>query len=1195
MRKCKTTMLNSLGDKSSLFNKVSEEEYNQMLDEEGNEPLEGDVLFSISSRGKKKYRNDSERYALVKNLEIKKQDLLDIGDNIGAKKLEGLIDNVKKQMYIINEKWGEYRKMKGVDKQSIYEDIQQKVEDLDKVLLSENLDLMLENGRKVISRLRDKIQNLNVLTKNEEGLRTIRDELKMWQDVATNFFTEQDLLEDVDNPFLKQIQEVENEANQVERLYQAKMREYYLTHANKYTIEQLVNNDLKEIEDSSIFGYTLDLSRSVDKLSRSIDAILKHSARQVELDFAETVFKPIENFKERFKEAGMDFYKVGKSFINKGELVTMIDGKYYEERSSQRELFMKTLKNFAGKNNKRERDVATLRYAKWQRDNSVMANYSALFENNEDEKTKEIERLKQILGEQFDSFYNKVEKEYQAYENTRKAVLDKYNGDETNTNYLAFVQKYSPTIAYKLYSAKNMSDLPKGFYTNQSGNKVNRTIRTANYRFVTTIPVGDKWYNKKYKEIKSNSLTSEYYDYVVKTLNRFKYILPAHALEDKGANYLFEINKNTLEDVIQEGGVKGHISKPYAAFLDFFAMSSITADENKDLTKKINPITKQVVDSIPVNYTTNNIIKLKERLKLLNKELEELQDVISGAKDERIEQLEQAIENVEKELEEAVNSKTDDMERILYVIGAMALNYQHKSDVENLVLIGKEIVNDAAVIQRNAADKRVADYTGKYLSLNNGQSATKELVNYTIQAQLYNKRYNVEGVLKGKVMTKEDEKKKVVLEQKIEQLEKEVEEGNEDVVEELEETKKQYNEVGSNVALSKVADKFITWTQLKSIGFNPFTATAQLGFGVLSNYVWAAGGDDLTFESMNKAFGIMLSAFRDKKLAKKVNILVEKFGLLDNLTSYRADKFTFNPYFLVRSADYFIKGMTLVSSLLTKNEQGVSLWELFDDNGKYIGENKEEYSELSQTPNKFNRLLGEVKQLSKSIHGNTDDASPLIIKKWVVGRLLGQFRLSWIPEGFYTRFAEERYDEMLGKNVKGRWLSVYHIYQQTGIINTGKAMVQSIFAKSQLDSTLANSSQLDRANLQRTAFEMMFYLSLYAFIFGLEHLLDDEDEKGFKWKSLMLNQINRVRQDIAFYFSPSEFKKIIKEPIPALKTLENFVNITEGVTNYAMSKYNNENTNRYDEEYLAKKLFSNIPLANLPIKISQQTDKLYEK
>ena len=125
-------------------------------------------------------------------------------------------------------------------------------------------------------------------------------------------------------------------------------------------------------------------------------------------------------------------------------------------------------------------------------------------------------------------------------------------------------------------------------------------------------------------------------------------------------------------------------------------------------------------------------------------------------------------------------------------------------------------------------------------------------------------------------------------------------------------------------------------------------------------------------------------------------------------------------------------------------------------------------------------------------------------------------------ESFDNRFAEERYDELLGHTTKGR-------YRNYGELKN--LMVYPVIFDFYKAFTGKIENEADAANIRKNATELVILLSLMGVILMIK---GGDDEKDKFINNLLINQLNRLQSDITFYTNPMSFEAITKQAIPAM-------------------------------------------------------------
>jgi hypothetical protein len=276
----------------------------------------------------------------------------------------------------------------------------------------------------------------------------------------------------------------------------------------------------------------------------------------------------------------------------------------------------------------------------------------------------------------------------------------------------------------------------------------------------------------------------------------------------------------------------------------------------------------------------------------------------------------------------------------------------------------------------------------------------------------------------------------------------------------------------------------------------------------------------------------------------------------------------------------------------TGEEVEIDLFEAYDEKANW----KERYSQPDEwktmdTPGQslteFARMQNKMIQVNKYLHGNYDPNSPILLKKYLVGRLLGQFR-SWIPYGFKQRFGKEQYDRMLGRTFKGRYRTLYDIGFTKSIRGLiGSAIHADEFAYGK-KGTKDRLSDVNIDNLKMALREMQVLISLMATAALLKAAFEDLDDDDFLKGAgyVAINQLYRVEQDIYFYLSPNTFEEILRNPISVMQVYSDFGRAMTSSANYIMDS-------DFEGSRVAKDWGRSLPLANQIIKTDYLSKNLH--
>ena len=155
-------------------------------------------------------------------------------------------------------------------------------------------------------------------------------------------------------------------------------------------------------------------------------------------------------------------------------------------------------------------------------------------------------------------------------------------------------------------------------------------------------------------------------------------------------------------------------------------------------------------------------------------------------------------------------------------------------------------------------------------------------------------------------------------------------------------------------------------------------------------------------------------------------------------------------------------------------------------------------------------------------------------KKFILGRMLGQFRFSLMAEGVEQRFGKRRFDELLGREVEGRWRTYYNMGFTSSLKTLGKLMLRQ---SSAFKGVRAQDRAITEENMRRNLMEIYLYAALFSIYFMLKNGMGDDDDDD-KTKYLVMNMLQRVMADTTFYITPSTFTSIIQDPIPLIKVYD---------------------------------------------------------
>jgi len=499
---------------------------------------------------------------------------------------------------------------------------------------------------------------------------------------------------------------------------------------------------------------------------------------------------------------------------------------------------------------------------------------------------------------------------------------------------------------------------------------------------------------------------------------------------------------------------------------------------------------------------------------------------------------------------------------------------------------------------------------GKLLTVEGGLKNAQEQFLFTIQNEIYNKMNEPHSV--GKI-TKKD----------IEEYNKKLNEWRDN------------GEVGDKPTLTKISgtkisDTLVNYTRLKILGLNPFSAIGNILVGLESNFQYAARSKDFTDKDYFWAFKVMgqslFSFYTGKKVltkdAQKMALLMNKFKVMDesfegheNITNKVMELLMIGQ----TSGEYLVQGQTMLSMLKAKKVTDTSgkqrsLWEAYKvKDGKLVW-NKEEFGEKPEwesneyivegkNKSELRDFTTRLKEVRHRIHGNYEDA--MKFKSTWYGKVLMIFR-TWLPKA-----VNERFGEQIGDEFKGRYLSYGALKRQAGF----KHFIGYMFAGTTLKLPILNMlggkkfaseyenflkekkqlSDLDLENLRVNIRELQLIIGSMIIVMALKGLAGDDDGEDLPTLTYLINQSQRLDQELLFFYSPNQTTQILRDIIPLYKTYTDI----QDVLNKGWDLVFDPSSDTYKKGFrkgqskFMKELFETLPVAKSIQQISSTTNQIY--
>ena len=345
-------------------------------------------------------------------------------------------------------------------------------------------------------------------------------------------------------------------------------------------------------------------------------------------------------------------------------------------------------------------------------------------------------------------------------------------------------------------------------------------------------------------------------------------------------------------------------------------------------------------------------------------------------------------------------------------------------------------------------------------------------------------------------------------------------------------------------------DNLLKWNSLNTIGLTPIGASANIGFGKLSNFTEAIGGRFFNRTHLRQAERIFWAqTFKEdsvlnKELLSKYNILQEltdreqsenlKTGKYKKISGEKIMEWLYAPQ---KYGEKWIQCSTLLAVMLHDGYM----------NGK--GELTEKFNDATQAEKE--KLFGKITGINNKLHGRYSPKEAAAMQQHVFYRAITQFR-KWIPAAIEARFDEKHYDPGLGVEVEGR----YRTFGREVLLKLVKGDVTNAFynlfmplinAKAALES--GKLSQSDIYNMRKMLIESVLAIATLV-LYSIGTGDDDKDKKRRKeawFKSTML-LLNRVSGDLTFFYSPNQINNLTKNAIPMSKLVDDLLKIGSDLT-----------------------------------------------
>jgi hypothetical protein len=361
------------------------------------------------------------------------------------------------------------------------------------------------------------------------------------------------------------------------------------------------------------------------------------------------------------------------------------------------------------------------------------------------------------------------------------------------------------------------------------------------------------------------------------------------------------------------------------------------------------------------------------------------------------------------------------------------------------------------------------------------------------------------------------------------------------------------DETWGKVQWGKYIDFGLKYNSLLRIGLNPFNALSNVFIGTIGNYIEATGGRYYTVGELTKATKIYTTEAWD--IDSKTQALIKLFNPLMELEDYEnlktvgmsylsskkfQDKAKSFMYWPQRQGENLLQSTTMIAHLMhtkttDKNGNKLSLWEAFGKDGKWDTERMGREFTEDEVFNITNR----IQRINQMIHGRYSQRDAATAQQFALFRMFFQFR-KWIPAAFEARFMSKRTDDVLGKDIEGRYRTLFRL----GTINSLKLSLEAM--KSFISNNESKQfTEMEIYNMRKNLVEITIMLTIMASAWLLGGAGDDDKElKKQGWFKFSMMQLERTSGDLSFFYSPDEFNhSLLRSGAPLGKTVDDLFRV----------------------------------------------------
>lgn len=746
-----------------------------------------------------------------------------------------------------------------------------------------------------------------------------------------------------------------------------------------------------------------------------------------------------------------------------------------------------------------------------------------------------------------------------------------------------------------------LSSVPRKFKANAVWNKATNHFVISE----TNEPTG--YYDENFAKIESNEDIYNYYKFVVDSLVEIRNNLPLELQERFETIYDIPLyKKDFIEKVFANGGFDlvnfGKVTKD--SFYDGI-MDALSDSEESTLQTTQEEFGREREGQ---NYSFIGDRKAKVYAAYSLKLLDYAQK--KGITKEEVPIAVKKQLKLESE-EEVSKEHSFDLGKLMEIYIYQAIHAKHREQTLPMLDLLEDAAERIPKIKTNRFGKVISDDEGNpLLDQKKIRNEEIDLVHNALKIHKGLPVQAVEGESKEKVYTTEEKAEMAEIDRL---LEGELSESDR---EKLQERKAK---LGKKVTGSGIIDTLLGYLRLLGLGWNLTAMLPNAAAGYFANFIEASDGRIISLQAMKRAYRNIthstlklasLGKIQTETAQKIANFMLKADVLLDSTNEFQKaqvnSKLTgglsyLHPMMLNKVVEYPNQATTAISRLMTiEVDKGITLWDIMDKDMNIKPEFQEKYGEWNFEGKLFQSEIRRIKELIKKIHGDYSEEGRMKMKNKAMGRMAAFFK-TWVARTIVNRFGTEDNTTDLGVQ-KGR----YRSYTE-GSASLSGAVVGTVFMpgigtvvggfggwlagklygrqsekkftedffgsgmdliRKLLRARSKNYNdqfdEVDAANMRANIQELAFLLAMVGTYMIAKLTLWDEDEPAEDQvaHNIIVNQINRVTADLAFFSNPQTPKSLVDQAIPVARIMTNGYRVmTSGLkVMYGKELRANENT-----------------------------------